>query len=282
MNSSLISHDGTITFTHECRAFTVPTTHPNYHKILTAIKGRKFKAAQRLAESTGVKNAIQKLTKRVTVDNGQVLFNGQPVGGVVVDRILKFIREGLPYKPLVRFLENIQENPSSRSVQELYKFLEHGNMPITEDGCFIGYKAITNDWKDKHSRTFDNRVGKTPTVPRNTVDDDFRNGCSRGLHIGSYKYANEFARGDDRIVLVKVNPADAVSVPEDCEFQKLRAWRYKVVAEVPRESPPLEQETFGDIDVASECNSDDEATDGCESFCGDCGIEGPCDCGEED
>jgi hypothetical protein len=154
-------------------------------------------------------------------------------------------------------------------------------MPITDDGCFIGYKAITNDWKDKHSRTFDNRVGKTPTVPRNTVDDDFRNGCSHGLHIGSYKYANEFARGDDRIVLVKVNPADAVSVPEDCEFQKLRAWRYKVIAEVDRTAPPLESETFGEVTPNDECTQCGESdcvcyeTEGCDEedcdSCDNCG-----------
>lgn len=247
MNSSIITNDGTIVFTHKGKAHTVNPTHTNYAKILTAIKGRKFVVAARLSESTGVKEAVQRLSNRIVVDGGQVLFDGTPVGGVVVDRILKFVREGLPYKPLVRFLENLQLNPSARSVQELYKFLEHKHMPITDDGCFIGYKAIRNNWTDKHTGRFDNRVGKTPEMLRNTVSDDFEQGCAQGLHIGSYEYANGFAGGDDRIILVKVNPADCVSVPKDSNFQKLRAWRYTVVEEVARTAPPLEAETFGEV-----------------------------------
>jgi len=277
MNCHLIANDGTITLHYDNKPYVVQTTHPLYNKIVTAIKGRKYKVAAKLADNTGVKEAVQKISKNISIENGEVLFKGQAVGGVVVDRILKFVRNGLPYKPLVRFLENLQMNPSSRAVQELYTFLEHGHMPITEDGCFIGYKAITNDWKDKHTHTVDNRVGKTPEVPRNAVDDDFRIGCSTGLHIGSYEYANGFAGGDDRIVLVKVNPADAVCVPEDANFQKLRAWKYKVVAEVARQSPPLAEETFGDItpnEEPVEALDEDE-----EEFCTDCGESYEwCDC----
>jgi hypothetical protein len=267
MNSSLITNDGTITFTHQNRAFTVTTTHTNYHKILTAIKGRKFKVAQRLAESTAVKLAVQKLSKQIVVDGGQVLFNGQPVGGVVVDRILKFVREGLPYKPLVRFLENIQANPSARSVQELYGFLEHRGMPITDDGCFIAYKGIRSDWKDVYSGTIDNSIGKAVEFPRNKVDDNCQNTCSFGLHVGSHAYASDWGRGG-RVVLVKVNPADAVSVPVDHNAQKLRVMKYRVVGEA--EPLPLTTETFGDVTP-----NDDDCND-CESFCEECGEENCC------
>jgi len=270
----MILNDGTIILVHENKAYTIANTHTNYHKIVTAIKGRKFNIAAKLSNNTAIKQSIQKLSKNIIVDGGQVLFRGTPVGGIVVERILKFVREGLPFKPLVKFLENLQANPSSRSVQELYTFLEHGHMPITDDGCFIGYKTITNDWKDKHTNTFDNRVGKTCEVLRNTVDDDFRVGCSKGLHIGSYEYAYGFAVGDDRIVLVKVNPADAVCVPEDCNFQKLRAWKYKVVAEVPRQSPPLDGETFGDVTPNEETVEPVDFR-----FCSDCGdSEDECCC----
>lgn len=245
MNSFTITDDGVLVFTNGVKPYTVDPTHVNYTKIITAIKGRKFKVAAALTEQTAVKQSIQKLSTKISIVGGQVLFNGQPVGGIVVERILKFVREGLPYKPLVRFIERLQMNPSSRAVQELYTFLEHKKMPITEDGCFIGYKAIRNDWTDKHTGKFNNSIGETPNVPRNSVDDDFEVGCSTGLHIGSWEYAQGFASGDDRIVLVKVDPADAVCVPKDCDFQKLRSWRYKVIAEAPRE--PLNDELYGDV-----------------------------------
>ncbi len=269
MNSFTITNDGTIVFTHGVKSFTVDKSHVNYHKIVTAIRGRKFGVAERLVDQAG---AVMKLSNKITVDGGQVLFNGKPVGGIVVERILKFVREGLPYKPLVKFLENLQLNPSHRSVEELYKFLEHRHMPITEKGHFIGYKAITNDWKDKHTRTVDNRVGKSPEMERNNVDDNFENGCSHGLHIGSYEYANSFASGDDRIVLVEVNPADAVSVPKDANFQKLRAWKYKVIEEVPRQSKPLQDETYGEVTPNDPDDFDDDSDicDECGYLCEDC------------
>ena len=247
MNGYMITNDGTINFVHDGKSYSVASTHTNYQKVLTAIRGRKYRVAVKLATSEGVQKAIQKLSSKVTVKDGQVLFEGQPVGGVVVERILRFVRAGLPHKPLVRFLERLQQNPSNRSVQELYKFLEHENMPLTDDGCFIGYKAIRNDWTDKHTGTFSNKIGSTPSVPRNTVCDDFNVGCGVGLHVGSYAYANGFAGDGDRIVLVKVDPADAVSVPSDSNYQKLRVWRYRVMEEVARDAAPLAGETFGDV-----------------------------------
>jgi hypothetical protein len=123
-------------------------------------------------------------------------------------------------------------------------------------------------------------VGQTVEVPRNTVDDDFRIGCSKGLHIGTYEYANSFAGPSDRIVLVKVNPADAVSVPLEENCTKLRAWRYKVIEEVARRSPPLSSETFGDIpdDNQNECYTCGQTS--CDGYCD--GEDRPCEyCGSE-
>jgi hypothetical protein len=34
------------------------------------------------------------------------------------------------------------------------------------------------------------------------------------------------------VVKVKINPRDVVSVPRDCDFQKLRTCRYEVLAEI--------------------------------------------------
>jgi hypothetical protein len=100
-------------------------------------------------------------------------------------------------------------------------------MPITDDGCFLGYKGVTNDYKDVHSGRFDNSVGAINEMPRNKVCDDFRQGCSYGFHVGSLEYAT---RWGPKTVIVKVNPKDVVSVPEDSNWQKLRTAKYEVVA----------------------------------------------------
>ena len=79
--------------------------------------------------------------------------------------------------------------------------------------------------------TISNKVGNVVEVPRNTVDDNWRLDCSSGLHVGSIEYVRNFCANDqNRVVIVKVNPADVVAVPE-YECTKLRTCKYEVVGE---------------------------------------------------
>jgi len=78
-------------------------------------------------------------------------------------------------------------------------------------------------------------------MARNKVDDDKNIGCSYGFHAGTLEYATGFACSNDKLVLVEIDPADVVSIPTDCNFQKLRTCRYKVVAEYER---PLEEQVY--------------------------------------
>jgi hypothetical protein len=82
---------------------------------------------------------------------------------------------------------------------------------------------------DHHSGKFFNGVGEVLEMPRNAVCDDADVGCSYGFHAGSHAYASTFGGGDSRLVIVKINPSDVVSVPKDCDCQKLRTARYEVV-----------------------------------------------------
>ena len=54
-----------------------------------------------------------------------------------------------------------------------------------------------------------------------------------GLHAGALNYVASYGsvESNDRIVIVKINPADVVSVPSDCNCEKLRTCRYEVVGE---------------------------------------------------
>jgi hypothetical protein len=155
------------------------------------------------------------------------------VHGSIGKRILEFMSKGLPFEPLVNFLDNLMQNPSMQSQKELYDFLEHENLAITSDGHFLAYKAVRSDFKDKYRGTFDNSIGNIVTMQRAKVDDDRARGCSDGLHAGALNYVASYGNMDagDRIVIVKINPKDVVSVPSDCNCEKLRTCRYEVVAE---------------------------------------------------
>jgi hypothetical protein len=130
-------------------------------------------------------------------------------------------------------MENLMLNPSKRAVTELYGFLEKNSLPITPDGHFLAYKKVRFDYKDCHSGTMDNSVGTVVEMERNAVDDDKDRTCSTGLHFCSQGYLNHF--GGERIVIVKINPRDVVSIPSDYNDSKGRACRYEVVDEIDKD-----------------------------------------------
>lgn len=263
-------NESTITCVADGKIYTIQRDHPESKQILRAIR-QQLGADQVVALFDKIKAMAAYMGNSVEVMGNTVYCRGEEVHNVVAERILKFMGEGLPHEPLVAFLERLFANPSRRSVEQLYKFLEHKNLPITPDGKFLAYKAIRHDWTDKHSGKFLNTVGAVLSMPRNKVDDNPDSHCSYGFHVGSIEYVESFAcgygsAGGDRIVIVEVDPADVVSVPNDCSCQKVRCCKYKVVAEytgllpeglVRDSSAPYEEpEEYDDDEV--ECGCGDE------------------------
>ena len=92
---------------------------------------------------------------------------------------------------------------------------------------------MNKNYMDKYSGTFDNSVGQSVTMQRRKVDDNCNHGCSDGLHVGALDYVEGYRNegNEDKVVIVKVNPQDVVSVPTDSECQKVRCCSYEVVAD---------------------------------------------------
>ena len=51
--------------------------------------------------------------------------DGIPAPEYLSNKIIEFYRKDLSYKPLVNFWERLSKNPSERSKEQLYKFLEY-------------------------------------------------------------------------------------------------------------------------------------------------------------
>ena len=221
--------DGNLTVVLKNKSHQVLPDHLNYKMIMEALPTA---SEDELLGMVDVETAVASFSDgRVTVENGVVKFDGDEVHGSISKRILEFMKNGLPFEPLVQFLHNVMENPSMQSQRELYDFLQHENLPITEDGYFLAYKAVRSDFKDKYRGVFDNSVGQVCEMVRAKVDDNSEAGCSQGLHAGALSYVASYGSVDsgDKIVIVKINPKDVVSVPKDCGCQKLRTCRYEVV-----------------------------------------------------
>jgi hypothetical protein len=227
-NIPYILTDNSLTLVLDNAPYTIQRSHENWQKIIDGIVNGAT-AEELLALIDVAQSVADWSIGNVEVKSGHVFYKGEAVHGTIVDKILGFVRDNIPPTPLLKFLDNLMDNPSRRSVNELYSFLEHGNMPITPDGHFLGYKSVRHDFKDHHTGKFDNSVGQVLEMPRNSVCDDANHGCSYGFHVGSLGYATDFGGSDRKVVIVKVNPADVVSVPHDCNFQKMRTSRYEVV-----------------------------------------------------
>ena len=237
--------DGNLTVILKNKAHQVIPDHTNYKLILEALPTA---TEDELLELVDIEKAIATFSQgQVSIVNGKVMFEGEEVHGSISKRIIEFMSKGLPFQPLVNFLENLMKNPSMQSQQELYDFLEHENLPVTEDGCFLAYKAVNSDFKDKWKGTFDNKVGQVCEMRRAKVDDNRGRGCSAGLHAGALNYVATYGSVDagDNIVIVKINPEDVVSVPSDCNCEKLRTCKYEVVGLYQGELPkPLYKAEF--------------------------------------
>jgi hypothetical protein len=176
--------------------------------------------------------------------------------------------EGLPLTHFEKLWENIIQNPACHVVNEsgFYDFLDYKELPITEDGCFIAYRGVQNDYYSKsgskstkvlqgkvnENGQIYNGIGEVIEVARRGVSDDRNVHCHEGsLHIGSLDYAKGWA---SKLVLVKVNPKDVVSVPNDCESQKCRVCKYEVIGDFVGEitSPVVDDDGVALPDDAQE------------------------------
>lgn len=225
------------------QSYTIAKSHVKFDEICQALEEERPEDEILPLFQTG-KQVADFLEGTVEVRGGKVFFADEEVGGPIVDRILQFMTEGLPYKPLLRFLERVMRNPSFRSREQLYSFLEHKNLPITPDGKFLAYKSVSCEYMDHHTGKISNKIGSVITMARHRISDDPSLGCHTGLHVGALEYARDFGGSDRKVVICEIDPEHVVSVPLDCECQKMRVCQYRVVSDY---KGPLERPLVGDF-----------------------------------
>lgn len=221
------------------KSHTINKTHITYEKVKEAIKAQDWNAIPDLIEPKKV--VIKFGAGNVAIDGETFLWKGKPMHNALSSKMIDMLKEGFSIEPMVAFMTNLMTNPSKRAVEELYGFLEKGNLPITPDGHFLAYKKVRQDYKDVHSGTFDNSIGQVCEMERNAVDDDKDRTCSAGLHFCSESYLAHF--GGERVVILKINPRDVVSIPSDYNDAKGRTCRYEVIGEVGDTVKPKDEFT---------------------------------------
>lgn len=264
MNVAYIWQGSNLVFVADNKTHTITTSHPNYTTIIEAVKVNDFEKVLTLID---IPAAIEKFSQgTITVTNDTVMWRNQVLHNALTTRILDMFRQGFTIEPMVNFLERLMRNPSKRAVDELYLFLEKCSLPITPDGCFLAYKNVRDDYFDIYSGTVLNKpFGKLtdeelqlalgdgipasdgapiktvavvqysePSVTkvvmeRSFVDDNRDRTCSQGLHFCSLDYLKSYSGA--HTLIVKIDPADVVSIPSDYNDTKGRTCAYTIVGE---------------------------------------------------
>lgn len=228
MSYPFIVQGSNVTVVIEGKPHTVAKSHVSYQKIVDAIKAGDWATVKNVIDP--VKVVLNYGKGNVSIQGDKLFWKGEPFAGVLATRMIAMLEDGFSIEPMVLFMENLMKNPSKRSVDELYGFLEKNNLPLTPDGHFLAYKKVRANFFDVHSGTLDNSPGRIVEMERNKVDDDKDRTCSTGLHFCGMSYLSHF--GGERTVIVKINPADVVSIPSDYNGAKGRACRYEVISEL--------------------------------------------------
>ncbi|PZP71734.1 hypothetical protein [Methylorubrum populi] len=218
-------------------------------KPYSLTKGHEhFEAAKNLLQSPG-SHPVQQLIDMVDarqallrdshgalqIIGADLVFKGRVLEGLWVDKIKQFRAANEPFAPLFNALGSLVQNPTQAAIDRLPVFLEKSNLGFLEDGRFIAYKAVLENYFDIHTgNTFRNMIGDTPHMPRDEVDANPNSCCSTGLHVGTPEYVKDFGLGHvgRRVMLIAVWPHDVVSVPYSYDGTKMRICAYEVIDEL--------------------------------------------------
>lgn len=236
------------------------SNHPHWDAIIRGLKSGDPNVWTLFDVAGGVMVAFKQVTDRVSYDGSDVLWDGDPIHSVLADQLGRAIEDGNEnaYTALAKFWEKLESNPSEHSRTQAYDWLAAHKFQITPGGDIVGYKGVTKtesgylstassqvegvpsafvDGKPiKPMSKVPNPIGAVVTMPRSEVVEDPRQACRRGLHVATHGYAQSYGT----VLEVHVNPRDIVSVPTDGAGEKVRACRYKVVRELPRDYVPTE------------------------------------------
>jgi hypothetical protein len=164
----------------------------------------------------------------------------ESTGAIIPDahklaRQLRSAQKLQDYAGFEKFIERLAGIIDQRghSVEDLMKFIEHGDLPIADDGCIVIYKRLNGrgeHFVDVHSGQIKQKVGSYVFMRPGLVDPNRRQDCSNGLHVATLGYLGNFS--GNVTVIAKVRPEDVFAVPEYAHT-KMRVCGYHIVVNLP-------------------------------------------------
>jgi hypothetical protein len=228
------------------------SNHPYWTEIVRGLRNNDPDVVTLFDVKAGLGAKLRSLSDRVDFDahTNTLFFDGDVVDDALAQQVVRFLEQGVSdWEPLVKFWENVAQNPSEHSRENLYRWLRTHEFSITANGEIVAYKGVkvgsaqdgAAQYQSIHAGPawvngehvngyVPNEVGAVVTMPRADVTANPAVGCHVGLHVGTHSYAKSFGHG---VTLeVHVNPRDVVSVPTECSDAKMRVCKYTVAGKV--------------------------------------------------
>ena len=238
MNSYIRTTTG-FSFVIDNKAYVVESTHRNFDLIKQAVRDGEWSLipgminqGERIATyfATADSHIVGKL--KLDLNNNEVTYMDRVLPGVLVTHILDMYNDNFDLVPMAKFLKRLYNNPSAKAVEQLYGWMEANGITIDEEGYLVAYKRVQDNYTSFYDSVTLNSVGTQVQMPRNAVDDRSERTCSNGLHFCSQSYLPAYCSGAGRVLILRIDPADVVSIPTDYKFAKGRACSYYVVSEL--------------------------------------------------
>jgi len=163
---------GYITIFVEGKQHTIHATDSNFASAVTAFEASDWDGLYNILNPAQVFQNLYAKYEQIEVKHGNVYVNDEPISSLIAGRILDFLAKGVDCLPVFKFITKLNLNPSARAVNELYTFLEHKFLPLTDNGNFLAYKALRSDYTDVHTGKFNNSVDNVPSL-------QWKIGCGR-------------------------------------------------------------------------------------------------------
>jgi hypothetical protein len=228
----IYKQNGSIVLFVNQKVHTIDKSALNYHSVLDALDNENWDEVKSLLDVR--KYCAEYTNGRVSIAGNDIYLDNVIVRNGLARRMVTLFKDNMNIDPMCRFLENLSKNPLKSAVEELYEFMESNDLPITSDGHFLAYKKVNHNYLDLYSGTIRNKIGDVVTMDRDDVNPNREQTCSTGLHFASYNYASTFGNG--HLMVLKINPMDVVSIPNDYNNSKGRCCKYVVVDEVQDDS----------------------------------------------
>lgn len=242
-----IKTGNSISFFYNGKQYSFAKDAPNFQQVVDAVMANDTDRLEQVADIR--KMVLLASNGNVRIYEDKVYVEETEVPIYLAKRIIEHVREGCSVDGLCMFAQRLLRNPTPDVREDLYRWIENGNMPVTSDGGFIAYKKVRSDYHSIYApddMRYIHIIGSTLYQDRDECDSDRTSTCSTGLHFCSFDYLRNFGSSDsdNKVVTLLIYPEDVVAIPVDYNLTKGRACKYTVIGEVEDYSEDVLRGTY--------------------------------------